>query len=156
MNRAEVDLPRFTLTIMLLCMVFYLASLMLGFEQMLSKLHFPIYSQPDTFVQFWRFLSPVFLHFSHLHIGFNLVAWWVLASATERYWGSKTLVTIFLWLALVSNVCQYLAADERFGGLSGVVYGMFGFLWAYSKLSPKAGFSISKVVVWQIVFHSHS
>lgn len=145
------DPPRLTLTVMVVCLFTYLMSLYFGFERVLDYLHFPTLRDKSTFLELWRFITPVVMHFSNWHIFLNLLAWWILASLFERRWGPGRLFWVFLCIAVVSNAVQYLAANERFGGLSGVVYGMFGYLWAYSRLNIRCGFRNPNIVAIQIV-----
>ena len=47
----------------------------------------------------------------------------------------------------MSNWAQYLLVDNRFGGLSGVVYALLGFAWIYSSKLPEEKQLITKPVV---------
>jgi GlpG protein len=79
----------------------------------------------------WRWLSPALLHFSAAHLVFNLLAWWLFAGRIEKQLGSRSLLQLALLSALVSNSAQFLLQDDNFGGLSGVVYAVIGFVWVY-------------------------
>jgi GlpG protein len=96
-------------------------------ESILSALLF----NPNNFenlpwAQPWRFVSPALLHFSVLHILFNVFWWWYLGGRFERYYGTKWLVLAFAVCAIASNTSQFIESGPYFGGLSGVVYGLFG------------------------------
>jgi len=52
--------------------------------------------------------------------------------------GSFNMLLLFLVIALVSNVAQFVfGGPGLFGGMSGVVYGLLGFCWAGPLLQPK-------------------
>ncbi|RUO63004.1 rhomboid family intramembrane serine protease [Pseudidiomarina insulisalsae] len=93
----------------------------------------------DTFTdlpwqQPWRLLTPVLLHFSLLHFFFNVFWWWYLGGRFERTYGSSYLLVALVVCGVFSNVMQFMVSGPYFGGLSGVVYGLFG---------------IALVVAWQ-------
>lgn len=86
--------------------------------------------------QFWRFLTPTFLHFSELHLAFNVLWIWVVGSRIEFYHGRFTLLALVLFSGLISNFAQYLDAGPLFGGLSGVVFAFLGYAWLWDKTQP--------------------
>ncbi len=90
------------------------------------------YYPPLTIVEtgdYWRLISPAFLHFGEMHILFNGLWMWELGRRVEFYFGRLHYLLIFLLLALAANTLQFYAANSNnFGGLSGVVYGLVGFL----------------------------
>jgi GlpG protein len=87
--------------------------------------------------QYWRLVTPAFLHFGWLHIVFNSLWLWELGARVERVMGGLNMVGLFLVIAMVSNACQYLfGGPSLFGGMSGVVYGLLGFSWAGAKIQP--------------------
>jgi GlpG protein len=87
--------------------------------------------------QYWRLVTPVFLHFGWLHIVFNSLWLWELGSKVERVMGQLNMALLFLVIALVSNVGQYVFGGPGiFGGMSGVVYGLLGFAWVAPLLQP--------------------
>jgi len=87
--------------------------------------------------EYWRYITPVFLHFGWLHIVFNCLWLWELGSKVEAVMGHLNTILLFLVIALVSNVGQAAYGGEGlFGGMSGVVYGLLGFAWVGSTLQP--------------------
>ena len=49
--------------------------------------------------------------------------------------------------AVVSNLAQLIAVGPNFGGLSGVVYGVLGFVWFIGWLRPSWGIDLPKPVI---------
>jgi GlpG protein len=95
----------------------------------------------------WRLFTPMLLHFGALHIIFNLLWWQTLGGIIERFQSSLQLLWVTLLTAAISNLAQFLASGANFGGLSGVVYGLLGYLWLYGRINPAAGYGIPRPVV---------
>ncbi|CAM9856433.1 unnamed protein product [Chrysoparadoxa australica] len=95
--------------------------------------------------QVWRLITPIFLHFSFMHILFNGL--WIkdLGSLFEKEKGSLQFLLFLLVSGIISNTLQYVAMGRpEFGGLSGVVYALLGFLWVDGKINPDAEFRLPK------------
>lgn len=104
--------------------------------------------------QIWRWITPALLHFGLLHITFNLFAWWIFGGLVERVQSSLRLLGLFLALAVIGNVAQFVWGGNQFGGLSGVVYGLLGYLWIYPRVNPAAPFRLPPgmvVFMWIMV-----
>lgn len=84
-----------------------------------------------TLSQPWRLLSPALLHLSATHLFFNLFWWWYLGGRVELSLSGKTLLLIFVVTGISANLLQWYTSGPLFGGLSGVVYGLFGFCAVY-------------------------
>lgn len=88
--------------------------------------------------QYWRLVTPAFLHFDWLHIVFNGLWLWELGGRVERVMGHFNMLMLFLVMAIVSNFCQYsFGGPGLFGGMSGVVYGLLAFSWVAPLLQPR-------------------
>lgn len=88
--------------------------------------------------QYWRLITPVFLHFGWMHIVFNSLWLWELGAKVEAVMGSFNMSMLFLVIALVSNGCQFaFGGPGLFGGMSGVVYGLLGFSWVAPLFQPR-------------------
>jgi rhomboid protease GlpG len=87
--------------------------------------------------QYWRLVTPAFLHFGWLHIVFNSLWLWELGGKVERVMGHMNMFLLFLVIAMVSNVSQFaFGGPGLFGGMSGVVYGLLGFSWVAPIFQP--------------------
>ena len=93
--------------------------------------------------QLWRLFTPVFLHFSLWHLLFNLLWLQDLGSALEFKIGTWRFLAVVALVALASNLAQYAAGGAGFGGMSGVVYGTFGYLWIRGKRDFRFGLAIA-------------
>lgn len=96
----------------------------------------------------WRLFTPMFLHFGFLHIFFN--CWWLkdLGTAIERVFSARYLLIFVLVVALFSHVLEYMMSGPRiFGGMSGVVYGLFAFIWIRGRLDPSFPYRMPQQLV---------
>jgi len=88
--------------------------------------------------QYWRLITPIFLHFGIFHVAFNSVWMWELGRRVEPLAGSMHILMVVLLMALASNIAQYLwSGPSLFGGMSGVVYGLLGYVWMRNKVAPR-------------------
>ncbi|WP_019613762.1 rhomboid family intramembrane serine protease GlpG [Psychromonas ossibalaenae] len=113
--------------------IFTLTSL--GFFNPIPSVFAFFTQQPFDYTQSWRFVTPAFLHFSLLHIVFNLLWWWQLGGIVEKQHGKQRILILFFFSAVAANLAQYYLVSPYFGGLSGVVYGLVGYCWLYGKLN---------------------
>lgn len=89
--------------------------------------------------KFWQMLTPTFLHFGWMHWLFNCLWLWILGRMLESYLSFVLYLLLFLVIALAANVIQYISSGViTFGGLSGVVYGYFGFVFVAKILKVDA------------------
>jgi GlpG protein len=103
--------------------------------------------------QLWRFLTPMFLHFGLLHIAFNMFMLLELGTLVERVLGSWRYLLIVLVLSVDANIAQFQATGPGFGGMSGVIYGLFGYAWIRGRLDPTCGLYLRPdLVFWMIGF----
>ena len=98
--------------------------------------------------QYWRLITPAFLHFGWLHIVFNCLWLWDLGRRIEQIMGHLNMFMLFLVIALVSNTSQFeFGGGGLFGGMSGVVYGLLGFSWIAPQLQPAWPIQPPKVIM---------
>lgn len=100
----------------------------------------------------WRAVTPIFWHLSVTHLVFNMIWLYQLGSLLETLKGTIRLALLVLLVAITSNFAQamappFLGGSPLFGGMSGVVYGLFGYVWIKSTFVREPGFAISRVTV---------
>ena len=140
-----------TLLVMALCTCLFILQLIglnlyasLSFHQDISQL---------SGWQIWRFVTPAFLHFSALHLIFNLMWWWYLAGLVERQLGTSKLLTLLLVGAVIPNLLEFLLSGPDFGGLSAVVNALVGYCWIVGRMKPEGEVKLQDgififMVVW--------
>tara|TARA_B100000795_G_scaffold208298_1_gene161782 strand:+ start:420 stop:1307 length:888 start_codon:yes stop_codon:yes gene_type:complete len=80
----------------------------------------------------WRLISPMLLHFGWLHMVFNLL-WWLDLGRRIEHQSKLLLVALLLVTSLAANVAQAWQEASLFGGLSGVIYGLLGYIWVIDR-----------------------
>lgn len=98
--------------------------------------------------QIWRLVTPILMHGSLIHIFFNLWCLKDLGSILEWRLGWRSLLGLILAAAVVSNLAQYYTSGPSFLGISGVVFGLLGFLWIKGKFDPNFGLELPRPIVF--------
>lgn len=111
--------------------------------------------------EYWRLITPIFLHFTWYHLFFNMYALYSLGGIIENrrglFW---TLLFVFV-TGVFSNAMQFLyptifdlqahkglaLSVATFGGMSGVCYALFGYLAAKTLYAPEPGLHIPRDVI---------
>ncbi|HXT12228.1 MAG TPA: rhomboid family intramembrane serine protease [Candidatus Angelobacter sp.] len=107
--------------------------------------------------QFWRLFTPIFIHYGILHILFNMMWLYDLGSMIEARVGSFFFLGFVAVSAAVSNFAQYYFTHYAlFGGMSGVVYALAGYVWMRGKYDRASGLFLSKqnvviLLVWLVI-----
>lgn len=120
----------------------------------------------------WRLVTPIFLHFGLLHLGFDMYWLVALGMPIEGRRGSLRFLVLVLVIAIGSNLAEYFLSwginlktpsashpfpvielSPLFGGMSGVVYGLLGYLWMKSRYDPEMGLTLPPgLVFWMIAW----
>lgn len=149
-----------TLLVMAVSIVIFIAISIVGYAPLLGPLGWPI--TPEQHYQVWRYFSHSLLQFSLMHLVFNLLWWWYLGGALERTLGTGKLVTLTLIASLLSGFMQTTFTGPLFGGLSGTVFALMGYVWLRSVRDPASGLQMQSgllifAVIWLVIeFFSQS
>ena len=102
----------------------------------------------------WRLVTPMLIHFGFAHILFNMLWLRDLGSMFEARLSSWYFAVFILVVSAASNLAQYLVTHRPvFGGMSGVVYGLIGYVWIRGRFDPASGLildrqSIVLALIW--------
>jgi len=97
--------------------------------------------------ELWRVLTPAFLHGGPIHLLFNMLSLASLGRLTERLEGIMRYAILLLLLAVGSHLLQGLMPTKWFGspnfvGISGVIFGLLGYIGMKTTLRPDLGFQL--------------
>lgn len=96
----------------------------------------------------WRLVTPIFLHWNWLHLVMNMIITYQLSTLLEPFIRSLRFTGLVLMLAVVSNLTQFYWSGPSFGGMSGVAFGLFGYLWIRGHVFPASGMQLRRDVVY--------
>jgi membrane associated rhomboid family serine protease len=98
--------------------------------------------------QWWRFVTPVFIHVNLPHVLINMYSLWVIGPWVEKLYGSAKFVVFWIATGIAGVVASYLtvvpgsrpgliasflikSADEPSAGASGALFGLVGVLFVF-------------------------
>jgi rhomboid protease GluP len=99
--------------------------------------------------QWWRFVTPIFLHGGFAHLLMNMYGLWILGPYVERLYGSAKFVVFWVLTGIAGVVASYLtvrpelhaagpvgrflfkAEDAASVGASGALFGLIGVLFVF-------------------------
>lgn len=76
--------------------------------------------------QWWRFITPIFLHGSLLHLGSNSLFLYILGSQMEQIYGSKRYFLVYMTAGIFSFIVSYIYSSVPSLGASGALFGLVG------------------------------
>ncbi|MCL1067288.1 rhomboid family intramembrane serine protease GlpG [Shewanella olleyana] len=145
-----------TLITFFVCVAVF-AAMNLGFaNQVFSQLSFFGAVPNSDFSQIWRVFTPSLMHFSAMHLLFNLLWWWYLGGKIETKLGTRPLIILLLVAGSLPSLVQYMMTGPNFGGLSGVVYAVVGYTWIMGQRAPESGIGIPNsymtfMLIWLVL-----
>jgi rhomboid protease GluP len=74
--------------------------------------------------QFWRLITPMFLHGSILHVSFNMYALYIFGQGLERYYGHIRFLALYFISGFAGNVLSMILTDAPSLGASTAIFGL--------------------------------
>jgi rhomboid protease GluP len=87
--------------------------------------------------QFWRLFTPMFLHGSILHLGFNMYALYIFGPGLERYYGHGRFVLLFILSGFAGNVFSFTFSASNSLGSSTAIFGLLAAEGVFLYLNQK-------------------
>jgi membrane associated rhomboid family serine protease len=82
--------------------------------------------------QWWRFVTPIFIHIGMLHLIFNSYALWIVGPQVEKLYGGARFVILYVLTGIAGVAGSYFYhPDTPSAGASGAIFGLFGVLLAF-------------------------
>jgi rhomboid protease GluP len=98
--------------------------------------------------EYWRFVTPIFIHVNLIHVMINMYSLWVIGPWVEKLYGSAKFVVFWVATGLAGVVASYLTVipgsrpglltgflikpeDHPSAGASGALFGLIGVLFVF-------------------------
>ncbi len=95
------------------------------------------------FLPVWR-LS--LLHFSFVHLLFNLMWWWILGQRIEQQDGRIYFLILIVAAGYLGNLAQWWLTGPAFGGASGITMAMLGWV-GWRQLNHKQNYQLPTLLL---------
>jgi GlpG protein len=109
--------------------------------------------------QIWRLFTPMFIHYGPFHLFCNMSALRYFGGKIEYQKRWRKFLLLAFSAALVSNLAEYYyevwaGAQGAFGGMSGVGYALFGYVWmkGAARSEERMGVSPQNVLIMMAWF----
>ncbi|KAA9302121.1 MULTISPECIES: rhomboid family intramembrane serine protease [Aerococcus] len=86
--------------------------------------------------QYWRLLTPIFIHIGLTHLLFNSITLYYLGPMVENIVGHWRFLAIYLLSGLMGNLMSYQFSDAISAGASTALFGLFAFFIVKAYLHP--------------------
>lgn len=90
--------------------------------------------------EWWRFLTPIFLHIGTLHLLMNSIALFYVGPLVERLFGNGRFIFIYLFAGFSGSLASFVTNPNLSAGASGAIFGCFGALLYFGTVYPKLFF----------------
>ncbi|PUA29507.1 MAG: rhomboid family intramembrane serine protease [Cellvibrio sp. 79] len=102
--------------------------------------------------ELWRLVTPIFLHFGIFHVLFNSLWMWDLGRRLEYLMGPVQFLVFVIITGAASNLAQFFWSGPGFGGMSGVVYALVGFIAIRQRIVPHPLVAVSPALIGFMLF----
>ena len=131
-------LPAITLLLCGVCVAVFLGLMSRGDDQSWDRLASWGYVPAERVWAgaYWSLVASAFVHLALWHLAFNVYWLWVFGGPVERVLGPLPYLAFVLVAAVVSSSVQLSVSGSTGHGASGIVYALFGLMWASRKTVP--------------------
>ena len=102
--------------------------------------------------EIWRFLTPVFLHGSILHLSFNMYALYSIGPSLERKYGGTSFILLYAISAVFGNVFSFLCSSYVSLGASTAIFGLIAAQGVYIYKNRYLLGSAAKPLLTNVLF----
>ena len=90
--------------------------------------------------EWWRFITPIFIHIGFLHLLMNTLALYYLGTAVERIYGRIRFFLLYLFAGFTGSLASFVFSPAISAGASGAIFGCFGALLFFGVTHPSLFF----------------
>ncbi len=145
--------PTFTYIILVFTCVTYIAQLLstriVGFDVPAT-----FGAKVNEFItqgEIWRLVTPMFLHASLLHIGFNMYALIIFGHRLERIYGHSRFLLLYFLAGITGNLFSFYLTPGISIGASTAVFGLLAaegiFIYTNRRFFPNATYALREIIM---------
>jgi len=99
--------------------------------------------------EWWRLITPMFLHGGIMHILFNMFVLFVFGPELEKIMGKMRFVTMFMLSGIIANIATYILQEPYYThlGASGAIFGIFGAYGALVYYTKKSMPELRQIII---------
>lgn len=86
--------------------------------------------------QYWRLITPMFIHFGFEHLLFNSITLYFIGNQVEEMVGAKRFTILYFLGGLMGNLFSYQFSAHFSAGASTALFGLFAYFVAMDYLQP--------------------
>lgn len=101
--------------------------------------------------EWWRFLTPIFLHIGFLHLVMNTIGLYFIGTAVESIFGRVRFLLIYLIAGFGGTVASFIFSPNLSAGASGAIFGCFGALLYFGLIYPKLFFRTMGLNIFMVL-----
>jgi rhomboid protease GluP len=125
--------PTFTYVFFGINIIVFLLMALAGGSNEPILMAFGVKSNPEIAQgQWWRFVTPIFIHIGLLHLFFNSYALWIVGPQVEKLYGGARFVILYVLTGVAGVYGSYSYHPYTISaGASGAIFGLFGVLLVF-------------------------
>lgn len=86
--------------------------------------------------EYWRFLTPIFLHADIFHLLINCYSLFAIGTIVERIFGSFKFAFVYVVAGITGNILSFIFSSNPGVGASGSIFGLLGALLFFGIINP--------------------
>lgn len=98
--------------------------------------------------QYWRFITPMFLHSDIVHLTVNCYSLYIIGSQVERIFGRGRFLAIYFVSGFIGSVASFAFSLNSSVGASGAIFGLLGAMLYFAVRRPaimKSGYGANLI-----------
>lgn len=106
--------------------------------------------------EYWRFVTPVFIHAGLLHIFINMYSLFAIGPTVEQFFGPRRTLALYLFSGIAGVVLSLGFSPYPSVGASGAIFGLLGSMGIFlyqnrSALGPAGSMQLRRIVLIAIL-----
>lgn len=86
--------------------------------------------------EYWRFVTPIFLHANVIHLLVNCYSLYVIGVSVERLFGRFRFFIVYFVAGIMGNILSFMFSSNPGVGASGAIFGLLGTLLYFGLERP--------------------